>query len=509
MIDSRAAVGILAGMEDAAPQGRTLEEANALLRELWATLQALHAASERALAEVAQLRARVAALEARLGQNSSNSSRPPSSDPPAAPHRLQRLPSGRKPGGQPGHGAHQRPLVPPEQVDAVVVVWPEQCAGCGRTLPPLPELVTAAPIRHQVSELPPVQVAVTEYQLQRVCCPACGDQTRAAVPPGVPTGAFGPRLQAAVAVLSGRYRLSRRSVVGVLADLAGADLAVGSVDGLCRQTALALARPMAELTQAVRAAPVANADETSWRQAGKPCWLWVVVTGLATVFAIARSRGSEVLKDLLGEEFAGIVGSDRWTAYLWLGVLRRQLCWAHLKRDFQALVDWGGAAKEVGHPALDLIARLFAAWHQARDDPLAWPRLAQTMAPIQAEFRTLLETGQASIHAKAAGLCRTLLALWPALWTFVTVPGVAPTNNAAERAVRPAVLWRKQSAGTRTAAGNEFVCRLLSVAATCQQQQRSLLDYLTAVCTAALRGDPIPSLLPQPATLMPPAVLAA
>jgi len=288
--------------------------------------------------------------------------------------------------------------------------------------------------------------------------------------------------------------------VGVLADLVGADLAVGSVDGLCEDTARALARPMAEVEQAVRAAPVANADETSWRQAGKPCWLWVVTTGLATVFTIAKGRGGEVLKGLLGEEFAGIAGSDRWTAYLWPGVLRRQVCWAHLKRDPQGLVDRGGAAKDVGQPALDLVARLFTAWHTARADPAAWQALPQTMQPIQAELRALLEAGQASPSAKAAGLCRALLALWPALWTFTSVPGVEPTNNAAERAVRPAVLWRKQSFGTQTTAGNDFVARLLSIATTCQQQQRGLLDYLTAVCTAALRGDAIPSLLPTPTT---------
>lgn len=480
-------------MEDPAPQGRTLDEANALLRDLWAVVQGL--------------RSRVAELEARLGQNSSNSSRPPSSDRPAAPAPAKRPPSGRRPGGQPGHRAHQRLLEPPERVDQLIPVWPEQCRCCGGALPPAPELVAAAPERHQVSELPPVRIAVTEYQLQRVRCPGCGAQTRAALPPGVPSGAFGPRLQAAVALLSGRYRLSRRAVVGVLADLVGADLALGSVDALCRQTAAALAQPMAEVERAIRAAPVANADETSWRQAGKPCWLWVVVTGLATVFTIAKSRGGDVLKGLLGEEFAGIVGSDRWTAYLWLGVLRRQLCWAHLQRDFQGLVDRGGAAKEVGVPALALVARLFAAWRAARDDPAAWPPLAEATQPIQAEFRTLLEAGQASPSAKAAGLCRALLALWPALWTFVTVPGVEPTNNAAERAVRPAVLWRKQSLGTQTDAGNLFVARLLSVATTCQQQQRSVLDYLTAVCTATLKNDQIPSLLLTSPT--PPAALAA
>jgi transposase len=500
------AVSTLCRMDTELVLPGTLAEAHAVIRELWTALRALGAEHERVLVEQRQmlveqaaLRERVAELERRLGQNSSNSSRPPSSDPPwTPPSPAKRQPSGRKAGGQPGRQASQRELLPPDQVDRLVAVWPERCQHCGETLPECPDLVAALPERHQVSELPPVQVTVTEYQLQRLRCPGCGEETRAALPEGVPTGAFGPRLQAAVALVSGRYRLSRRSVVGVLADLVGARIALGSVDALCQETSTALAQPVSDLAQAVRAVRVANADETRWLQAGKTCWLWVVVTQLVTVFTIAQSRGADVIKGLLGEDFAGIVTSDRYTAYLWLGTLHRQLCWAHLKRDFQGLVDRGGAAKEVGAPALALVARLFAAWHAARHDLTAWEQLPQTMQPIQDEFRTLLEAGQSSTSTKAAGLCRYLLALWPALWPFVTVPGLEPTNNAAERAIRPAVLWRKQSLGTKTDAGSQFVARMLSVAATCQQQQRPLLDYLTAVCFAQRAGQPIPSLLPCP-----------
>ncbi len=475
----------------------TLVEAHAVIRELWAAVQELRTAQAALVTENAALRERMGRLEARLGQHSSNSSRPPSSDAPwTPPPPAKRQRSGRKPGGQPGHVAHQRVVLPPGQVDHCVVAWPEQCVHCGEALPQDHGLVAAEPIRHQVSELPPVRVAVTEYQLQRVRCPGCGEETRATLPPGVPAGAFGPRLQAAVAGLSGRYRLSRRAVVGILADVVGANVAVGSVDALCHDTSAALAAPVAALEHAVRAAPVANADETSWLQANKLCWLWVVVTDWITVFTIAQSRRGEVIKGMLGEDFAGIVTSDRYQGYLWLGALRRQLCWAHLQRDFQGLVDRGGAAKEVGQPALVLVARLFAAWHAAQDDPAARTDLPATMQPIQEAFRGLLEAGQTSPSQKASGLCRALLALWPALWTFVTVPGVEPTNNAAERAIRPAVLWRKQSLGTKTETGNQFVARLLSVAATCQQQRRSLLDYLTAVCSAQQHGQPIPSLLP-------------
>ena len=308
-----------------------------------------------------------------------------------------------------------------------------------------------------------------------------------------------PRRIRVLALLSGRYRLSRREVAALGAALLGVDLCVGSIDGLCQATSQALAAPVAALQTAVQQAAVVNADETEWRQAGQRRWLWVAVSAVATVFTVASSRGSQVITGLLGAGFAGILGSDRWSAYTWVAPTRRQVCWAHLKRDFQALVDWGGAATPIGTAALGLLEVLFDAWHQARDDPAAYARLAETVAPTQAAFWMLLEVGQRSRSAKAAGLCTSLRKLWPALWTFVTVPGVEPTNNAAERAVRPAVLWRKGSFGSQSDAGAVFVARLLSVAATCRQQERSLLDYLTAVCTAAQQGHPIPSLLPEPA----------
>jgi transposase len=271
-------------------------------------------------------------------------------------------------------------------------------------------------VRHQVTELPPVRASVTEHQLHHVRCRACAAITCAVLPADVPAGAFGPRLQATVAVLSGRYRLSRREVVGVCTDILGAPLAVGSVDGLCQATTQALADPVAELRAVVPQAPAAHADETSWREAGQRCWLWVVVTAVATVFTIAHSRGSGVIKGLLGEQFAGRLISDRWSAYSWVPAERRQVCWAHLNRDFQALVDAGGAARGIGEDGLALIDRLFDAWYAGRDEPPPRPNLTAPMLAIAVEFRALLERGQRCGHYKAIGLCDSLLKLWPALW---------------------------------------------------------------------------------------------
>jgi transposase len=396
-------------------------------------------------------------------------------------------------------------VLPPEQVDQIVTHWPTHCRGCQAPLAPL---ATGEPVRHQVTELPPVRAVVTEHQLQHVRCGACGTTTCAVLPGDVPAGAFGPRLQATVAVLAGRYRLSRREVVGVCTDVLGAPLAVGSVDRLCQTTAAALAAPVAELEQAVRQVPAAHADETSWREAGQRCWLWVVVTAVATVFTLAPSRGRGVIQGLLGASFAGYLISDRWSAYTWLDPTRRQVCWAHLKRDFQKLVDYGGPGRMIGQDALRLLGGLFGAWADLRADPTQRPRFVRRARHYQWRLRRVLETGQRCGCDKTANFCTALLKLWPALWTFVTVPGIEPTNNAAEQALRPAVLWRKGSFGTQCAAGNRFVERLLSVAATCKQHDRSLLTYLTAVCTAALAGLPSPSLLPAPPTALPVAPVA-
>ena len=467
------------------PSAATPEEALALLPVLWD--------------EVVRLRARVQELEARLGQNSTNSSRPPSSDPPETPPRPPAPPTGRRRGGQPGHRPHQRALVPLEQVDQVVAHWPAQCRGCQA---PLPQTAVGEPVRHQVTELPPVRAVVTEHQLHHVRCGGCGMMTCAQLPADVPVGAFGPRLQATVAVLSGRYRLSRREVVGVCTDVLGVPLAVGSVDHLCQATAAALAGPVAALEQAVQQASHAHADETSWREAGQRRWLWVVVTALATVFTLAPSRGRGVIQGLLGEAFAGYLISDRWSAYTWLDPTQRQVCWAHLKRDFQKLVDYGGPGRAIGQDALRLLGGLFGAWAELRAAPTQRPRFVRRARQYQWRLRRVLERGQQCGCDKTANFCTALLKLWPALWTFVTVPGIEPTNNAAEQAIRPAVLWRKGSFGTQSAGGNAFVTRLLSVAATCKQHDRSLLAYLTAVCTAAQAGLPIPSLLPAPPTAL-------
>ncbi len=464
------------------------------------TLVAIIAAQEQELtllrAQVATLTAQVAELTARLGQNSTTSSRPPSSDLPGRrPPTPPPPPGGRRPGGQPGHPGHFRLLRPSDTVDQVVVCLPECCHGCGAALATLPGADDPADERRQVAELPVMAAIVTEYQLAARRCAACGVVTRASVPAGVGAEGFGPHLTAVVALLTGRYRLSKREAAQCLTDLCGVERCVGSVSALEQAMSAALAPVVAEAQATVQAAPVANMDETGWRESRTRAWVWTVVTAALTVFHIAPSRGGQVARWLLGAGWSGVVGTDRGTMYSWLPADRRQVCWAHLKRDFQKLVDWGPGARPIGQRLLMIEAQVFAGWHRFRAGELDRPMLLSVLAPLPAEMAQVLEEAMAGTDAKAAGVCWELRKLWPALWTFATVPEVEPTNNAAERALRPAVVWRKGSFGTHSAAGSRFVERMLTVTASCRQQGRPVLAVLRAAVDAAQSGSTPPSLL--------------
>ena len=446
-------------------------------------------------AQIVRLSERLAALEERAGRNSRNSAQPPSADPPSVPARPQRKRSGRKQGGQPGHAGHGRALLPPEQVDDRVEVKPLTCGGCGALLLG----ADPAPARRQVTELPRVAPVVTEYRQHTLTCQACGVTTTAAWPADVPAGSFGPRVAATVAYLTGRCGVSKREAQEILRAVCHLEVGLGSIAALEQQVSAAVATPVAAAQAYVQAQPVVNADETSWQQQRTGCWVWTAVTALVTVFLMRASRSGQSAKELLGAGYAGIVGSDRYSAYTWLAVGQRQRCWAHLIRDFTALVDRGGASKALGTALLDATDDVFALWYRVRDGTLTRAAFSLAMAPQQGLIHALLVCGQGISTEKTRRFCDNLLQLEPALWTFVRVPGVEPTNNSAERALRRAVLWRRRSFGTQSAAGSRFVERILTTVTTLRQQERDVLDYLAAACHAVASGLPAPSLLPSPA----------
>jgi transposase len=460
-----------------------------LPQELWDTISA--EAQAAVLALVRSLEQRIAVLEERVNKNSTNSSKPPSSDPPSVKRRPPIPPSGKKRGGQPGHSRKVRELVPPDQLREVIDCKPQECRKCGHEL----HGDDPEPLRHQVAEVPPIRPVVDEYRLHRLICPGCGISTCADLPPGVPRGAFGPRLRAILSVLAGSYRLGKRHIRQLSSDMLGLTISIGMIARLERQSAAELEAPVEELREHVKAADSAHIDETSWWQGQARVWLWTAVTAMATVFTIAPTRGAEVAREILGAAAAKIVICDRLKSYNW--IRRRQFCWAHLRRDFQAMIDRGGESAEVGRRLLEQSDRLFEWWYKVRDGTMARTTLRSHVATMRFLFRDDLRRGVDCGCAKTAGTCRELLAAETHLWTFVRVEGIEPTNNEAERSLRHAVLYRKTSGGTDSESGSRFVERILTVVATCRQQNINVLDYLTRCYQAHLDGQPAPSLLPS------------
>lgn len=446
--------------------------------------------------QVTRLEARIERLEEKLRESSQNSSLPPSADPSAKRPRAKGSPSPRKQGGQPGHEGKARKLVAEDRLDQVIDHWPASCSGCGAGLDSGERESAGEPHRHQVTELPPMAVTVTEHRAHALCCPDCGRQTRAALPQEVGAGAFGPRLQAAIALLSVRNRISRRDASELCGELFGCAVSVGSVDAICQRASGSLEAPYAELREAVKDAPVLFVDETGWRNAGQKRTLWGAITDTCAAFHIAADRHERELPELIGEGFAGIVSSDRWWAYDSLDPARRQVCWAHLLRDFRRHSEGLAEQGRFGEEGLEICRELFAAWdafatHGDRE------RLAREVAPAKRRLRALLEPHRvkSTRNRQFRTFARNLLKLWPALWTFTEVEGVEPTNNRAERGLRSAVIYRKISLGSQSQAGERFAERMLSVSQTCRLQGRSLFGFLVEAITASARASPAPSLV--------------
>jgi transposase len=299
-----------------------------------------------------------------------------------------------------------------------------------------------------------------------------------------------------VSALSGRYRLSKRDTSEVMDDFFQADVSVGSICALEQRCSEAIRESVEEAREYVKVQSVVHMDETGWREANHKAWLWVAATSCVTTFCIRRSRAGKVAKEMLGETFNGVLNSDRWSAYNWVPVGSRQLCWSHLLRDFQAFVERGGESQRIGEAILAQSKSMFQWWRRVRDGTMERAIFQTKMESVQQQVSQLLRQGAAGDHDKTAGTCRDILKREQALWTFVRVPGVVPTNNLGERQVRHGVLWRKMCFGTQSDAGSRFAERIMSVIATLKQQQRNLLDYLTEACDAANWGRPAPSLLP-------------
>ena len=443
-----------------------------------------------------QLRLTISKLEEQVRRNSQNSSQPPSQDKAGQkPVQEETTRPRRRRGGQPGHRGRSRALVPVEAVDHVVVHRPVACQRCGALLLGY----DSAPQRHQITELPRVKATITEHQVHTVICSCCGATNRGTLPPEVAASQFGPNLVSLMVVLMGCYRLSKRQVVNLVDTCFEVSVTASSVVNQQQVVSAALAQPAEELQAYVKQQPACNVDETSWRQGEqtKASWLWVVVTAWVTVFHIVPSRSGAIARQLVGESYAGVVGSDRASAYNWLDPSQRQVCWSHLLRDFQKILERGGDSYRIGANLKVYADYLLVLWARVRDGTLSYEAFLAEFPAIQCQIRHWLTQGLLCSEDGTAETCRRLIALDAALWSFVTAPGVEPTNNAAERALRHPVIWRRTSHGTQSDHGRLFVQRMLTVAETCRRQQRPVFAFVRSALLAYRAGYPAPSLLPD------------
>jgi transposase len=436
---------------------------------------------------------RIAELERKSRRSSRNSSVPPSQDPPGTPPRRGQDPSGRKQGAQPGREGKGRPLLPAWAVDEVVDHWPAGC-GCGHVFSEAELVAAADPARHQVEELPPVHVIVTEHRCQRVRCPGCGARPRGELPAGVAASAFGPAFsRRGRGALDTQPHQPPRRRGAVRAAVRRADLKRhGRRDPGPRGRR---ARgPYADLLDRVRAAEGLNVDETGWRTAGQRRALWGAFSDRHAILRVRADRHEDHAKDLLGSTTA-IVTSDRWWAYGHLPVRRRQVCWAHLQRDFKSHAEGLGAEQAFGEAGLRICEQLFRAWEIFQHTGER-TELKRHVRALRRELKPILRSyaSKAPRYRYTRGMARNLLKIWPALWTFADHNGTEPTNNHAERALRSAVIYRKLSLGSQSDAGERRIERLLSAHTTCRLQRRSLHAYLIDALGAHARGDPAPLL---------------
>jgi transposase len=437
--------------------------------------------------QIRRLTARVAELEAKLGKNSTNSSKPPSTTHPHAKAPPSKPKSQRSRGGQPGHAKHERELIPTEQCQEVVPCVPTACRRCGRALTG----TDPDPRRHQVWELPEIKPLVTEYRQHRLVC-SCGCSTSGALPPGVPTGQAGPRLIAFAGLLMASFRQSKRRAAQFLGMILNQPASAGWMVTLQNRAAEAVRPAYDELARQLPTQAVLHIDESPTKEGRHKSWLWTFVAAAFTVFACRTSRAAEVPKQLLGEDFAGVIHCDRARMYWAFG--RLQWCWAHLKRDFQALIDSPCATgKRLGHDLMRPTKELFALWQNVRDGTISRRAFRQRMQPIRRQVEEYLLRGY--WNARVSGFCKELWEHREHLWTFVDSEGVQPTNNAAEQALRHAVIWRKLSFGTQSASGSRFVERLLTVIETGRRQRRDVMAWVVDAVQANLHGQPTPSLL--------------
>jgi transposase len=468
------------------PIVKSLDEAQSLIKLLWILCAEIPSLKQ----QIEMQQKEIDELKEKLNTNSNNSSKPPSID-HFKSSKKQKKKSKRNRGGQPGHSGITRNLLPKEEVDYIEKHLPPEHCKCGGHIKK-----TRRYRRHQIHEIPPVKTVVTEHQLFYGCCVQCGMEHRAELPSTVPTGMLGPCLLALIATLTSDYKMSKRDVTRLLADLYSFSICIATVKRAEETVSEAIVAPVEEAKAYVQTQKIVNCDETSHAECGNRMWAWVAIANMVAVFMIAQKRSAKIAKALLGDKFKGILGSDRYSAYSWIPAFQRQVCWAHLKRDFKKISERPGKSKMIGLRLLVYVKRMFHYWHQVRDGTMTHKQFRILMEPIRCKVELLLTSGTKVENSKTKGTCIEILKVKEALWKFIDKRRIEPTNNIAERVLRKIVIWRKVSFGTWSENGTRYLERVMTVVATCRLQERSVFGFFCNAMQAHFNGKKAPSLLP-------------
>jgi len=441
--------------------------------------------------QIAGLREEIDELKAKIGLRSSNSSRPPSSDPSWEKRAPRKKPSGRKPGGQPGHKGKTRPLIPTEDVDKIVTHGVAECPDCGGS-----DLEQTDLFRHQVTEIPPIRPHVTEHQLLTVRCRGCGTCATGELGADVARSQFGPRIHAVVANLAGSFRLTHREIKRTFADLFDIELGLGSVTAIQRRVTAALEAPFREAQRVMREGPAAYIDETSWREFMDKAWLWVAHYGGLAVYHVDSRRNREAFGRLFAGKFHGVRIVDRLAVHDNVKDALRQICNAHLLRDFEGFVTGPRGGRRFGRSGRAVIRQIFKLWWRFCEGRFDHAALGEKCEKLHRRMVALLDGAKTHALARVRRFAAYLRKQVACMFTFSKVEGLEPTSNAAERMLRLAVLWRKGSFGSHSEEGTRFVSRFLTTSRSLRLQGRDVIEFVVDALDAHASARSPPSLVP-------------
>ena len=439
----------------------TYEELEIKLRDTETNLLRMEELLKVALEEIEK-------LKARLNRNSSNSSKPPSTDQKGNTTDENKSPRNSREG-------KSRPSFPPEKIDKQVQCTQENCPHCGSSqihLNGQPSEIL------QQAELPEIKATITEYFLQKYVCNGCGKNSTAPLPLGIPDSAFGPKLMGLLATLTGALHVAKREAIQLIKDLYDIDMGVGSVPNVEERVSAALNPVYDRINKFILQHKFCtHFDETGWRDKGKRHFVWLATCQHAAVYRIDRNRSAAAFQRLIGgETWDAPAVTDRYAVYNSFKI--HQFCLAHLIREFKGYGERDGPDKSIGM-ALENELRLSCKIHaEYRDGKMSLIERNRRLGARKRKVEYWLSDGLANGSDALSKLCGTLLEDFEKLWTFTKILGMEPTNNMAERDLRKLVIWRKKSYGTRSERGKKFVERITTISQTIRKHKGNVLHFV-------------------------------